>query len=58
MDSREGLQIPRHGWGIWPKGAKKPDPFHPEEAKVFLTSKPAGCSPTPHPTLQTVNRKP
>ncbi|KAJ1479290.1 hypothetical protein T484DRAFT_2881444 [Baffinella frigidus] len=30
------LAIPRHGWGIWPKSAKKPVPFHPEEAKVFL----------------------
>eukprot|EP00290_Baffinella_frigidus_P026106 CAMPEP_0180238110 /NCGR_PEP_ID=MMETSP0987-20121128/30738_1 /TAXON_ID=697907 /ORGANISM="non described non described, Strain CCMP2293" /LENGTH=188 /DNA_ID=CAMNT_0022204581 /DNA_START=267 /DNA_END=829 /DNA_ORIENTATION=- len=34
-DSKE-LQIPRHGWGIWPKSAKRPVPFRPEEAKVYL----------------------
>jgi hypothetical protein len=35
-DSTHGLQIPRHGWGIWPKAARKPVPFRKEEAKVFL----------------------
>eukprot|EP00290_Baffinella_frigidus_P041768 CAMPEP_0180287810 /NCGR_PEP_ID=MMETSP0988-20121125/13621_1 /TAXON_ID=697907 /ORGANISM="non described non described, Strain CCMP2293" /LENGTH=842 /DNA_ID=CAMNT_0022262261 /DNA_START=659 /DNA_END=3183 /DNA_ORIENTATION=+ len=34
-DSKQ-LQIPRHGWGIWPKSAKRPVPFRPEEAKVYL----------------------
>ena len=34
--SAQELRIPRHGWGIWPKGAKKPVPFRKEEAKVFL----------------------
>ena len=34
--SLEELQLPRHGWGIWPKGATQPVPFRPEEAKVFL----------------------
>ncbi|KAJ1468475.1 hypothetical protein T484DRAFT_1855069, partial [Baffinella frigidus] len=24
MHPAEGLQIPKHGWGIWPKGAKEP----------------------------------
>ena len=33
---QEGLQIPQHGYGIWPKAAKKPFPFKKEEAKVFL----------------------
>ena len=32
----EGLQIPRHGFGIWPKGVKAPFPFRPQEAKVSL----------------------
>jgi len=32
----EGLKIPQHGWGIWPKAARKPVPFRKEEAKVFL----------------------
>jgi hypothetical protein len=32
----EGLKIPQHGWGIWPRTAKKPVPFRKEEAKVFL----------------------
>ena len=36
MDSRQDLQLPRHGWGIWPKGIKQPVPFRQEEAKVFL----------------------
>jgi len=36
MDGRQELQIPRHGWGSWPQGIKKPSPFRPEEAKVFL----------------------
>ncbi|KAJ1479745.1 hypothetical protein T484DRAFT_2022949, partial [Baffinella frigidus] len=30
------LNLPAHGWGIWPKSAKWPVPFLPEEAKVFL----------------------
>ena len=34
--SLEELQLPRHGWGLWPKGATQPVPFRPEEAKVFL----------------------
>jgi len=33
---QEGLQIPRHGFGIWPKGVKEPFPFLPQEAKVTL----------------------
>ena len=36
MDGMQELQIPRHGRGIWPQGVKKPAPFRPEEAKVFL----------------------
>ncbi|KAJ1481436.1 hypothetical protein T484DRAFT_1807373 [Baffinella frigidus] len=36
IDNTQELQIPRHGWGIWPQGAKTPVPFRPEEAKVFL----------------------
>ena len=36
MDTTHELQIPRHGWGIWPKSARKPVPFRKEEAKVFL----------------------
>ena len=36
LDSRQELRIPQHGTGIWPKGIKKPEPFRPEEAKVFL----------------------
>ncbi|KAJ1471840.1 hypothetical protein T484DRAFT_3485030 [Baffinella frigidus] len=36
MDSRQELQIPRHGWGVWPRIAKQPVPFRKEEAKVFL----------------------
>jgi hypothetical protein len=36
MDRSQELQIPRQGWGIWPKGAKKPVPFRKEQAKVFL----------------------
>ena len=28
------LHIPQHGWGIYPKSAKRPVPFRPEEAKV------------------------
>jgi hypothetical protein len=34
-DPKHGhLQIPQHGWGIYPKSAKRPVPFRPEEAKV------------------------
>jgi hypothetical protein len=36
MDGMQELQIPQHGRGIWPQGVKKPAPFRPEEAKVFL----------------------
>ena len=36
MDREQALQIPQHGWGIWPHGLKKPVPFRKEEAKVFL----------------------
>jgi hypothetical protein len=36
MDREQELQIPQHGWGIWPHGLKKPVPFRKEEAKVFL----------------------
>ena len=36
MDREQALQIPQHGWGIWPQGLKKPVPFRKEEAKVFL----------------------
>jgi hypothetical protein len=36
MDRSKELQIPRQGWGIWPKGAKKPVRFREEQAKVFL----------------------
>ena len=36
LDSTQELQIPTHGWGIWPAGIKKPVPFRKEEAKVFL----------------------
>ena len=47
-DSTLQLQIPRHGWGIWPRGAKKPVPFRKEEAKVFLDREclqvPPSCS--------------
>ena len=34
--SEDGMQIPRHGWGTWLQSAKQPEPFRPEEAKVFL----------------------
>ena len=30
------LRIDRHGWGIWPKSAKQPVPFRPEEVKVHF----------------------
>ncbi|KAJ1495407.1 hypothetical protein T484DRAFT_1762669 [Baffinella frigidus] len=30
-------KIPRHGWGSWPKSAKQPLPFRPDEAKSWLT---------------------
>ena len=36
MDRSQELQIPRQGWGMWPKGTKKPVPFRNEQAKVFL----------------------
>ena len=36
MDRSQEVQIPRQGWGIWPKGAKKPVRFREEQAKVFL----------------------
>ena len=36
MDRTQELQLPQHGWGIWPKGLKKAVPFRKEEAKVFL----------------------
>ena len=36
MDREQALQIPQHGWGIWPHGLKRPVPFRKEEAKVFL----------------------
>ncbi|KAJ1474812.1 hypothetical protein T484DRAFT_1830917 [Baffinella frigidus] len=36
MDSRQELQIPQHGWGLWPESVKKPVPFRQEEAKVFV----------------------
>ena len=36
MDRTLQLQLPRHGWGSWPKGLKKPLPFRKEEAKIFL----------------------
>ena len=36
MDGTQELQIPQHGRGFWPQGVKKPAPFRPEEAKVFL----------------------
>jgi len=39
-DANGGLEIPPHGWGLWPKSAKRPVPFRPEEAKV----------PFPYPT--------
>ena len=32
----EGLKIPRHGWGTWPKALREPLPFRPDEAKVNL----------------------
>ena len=34
MDTTKQLQIPHHGWGIWPKVARQPTPFRKEEAKV------------------------
>ena len=40
-DKCKELHIPRHGWGIWPKSAREPVPFRPEEAKV--------CWPAAHP---------
>ena len=36
MDSRQDLQLPRHGQGLWPKGVKQPVPFRQEEAKVHF----------------------
>ena len=30
----EGLQIPRNGYGFWPKGVKQPVPFFHNQAKV------------------------
>ncbi|KAJ1489288.1 hypothetical protein T484DRAFT_1937432 [Baffinella frigidus] len=30
------LKIPRTGWGLWPKSAKRPVPFRQQEAKVYL----------------------
>ena len=37
-DPKHGhLHIPQHGWGIYPKSAKRPVPFRPEEAKVRFT---------------------
>jgi len=33
------LRIPKHAWGIWPKFAKRPEPFRMDEAKVFLDHK-------------------
>jgi len=36
MDRSQELQIPRQGWGMWPKGAKKPVRYREEQAKVFL----------------------
>ena len=39
MDRSLELPIPQHGWGIWPKGVKKPVPFRKEQAKVFLDRK-------------------
>ncbi|KAJ1478342.1 hypothetical protein T484DRAFT_1817983, partial [Baffinella frigidus] len=36
MDSTQELKIPRHGWGIWPKGVQQRESGRKEEAKVFL----------------------
>jgi hypothetical protein len=36
MDSSLQLQIPRAGWGVWPKTVKPPVPFRKKEAKVHL----------------------
>eukprot|EP00290_Baffinella_frigidus_P032898 CAMPEP_0180267046 /NCGR_PEP_ID=MMETSP0988-20121125/1330_1 /TAXON_ID=697907 /ORGANISM="non described non described, Strain CCMP2293" /LENGTH=94 /DNA_ID=CAMNT_0022237679 /DNA_START=91 /DNA_END=371 /DNA_ORIENTATION=+ len=30
------LNLPEHGWGIFPKSAQRPVPFRQEEAKVYL----------------------
>jgi len=62
----EGLKIPEHGWGIWPKAARKPVPFRKEEAKVFLDrdclldgqSWVAGFVQGLHPILTTPNANP
>ena len=50
-DNCKELQIPRHGWGIWPKSARQPVPFKPEEAKV--------CWPATHtlPPVYTLTRE-
>ena len=36
LSMEQELQIPQHGFGIWPKGLKPRVPFRKEEAKVFL----------------------
>jgi hypothetical protein len=65
---KQELQIPRHGWGVWVQGARKPVPYRNEEAKVFLdrdclqdgqswlTGFVQGFNP--HPTTSTPDPKP
>jgi hypothetical protein len=53
-DSRQELQIPQHGRGLWPKGIKHPVPFRLEEAKVHCpSSTPAGGLSATHHIFST-----